>query len=136
MKKVVMANGCFDILHVGHITHLEEARTMGDTLIVALTLDEYVKKGPSRPVYTWAERVRVLRALRCVDLVVPSSTGEDSVLEYRPSIFVKGADWARHLHAPSGSVLQAACRSSGTELRLTAALKRSVMDDMRKARTA
>ena len=69
--KIVFTNGCFDILHVGHITYLEKARQKGDFLVVALDTDEAVQKlkGPTRPVNSLKSRMQVLAALECVDLV-------------------------------------------------------------------
>ena len=90
----VMANGCFDLLHPGHVAHLHEARSMGDYLIVSLTLDVHVGKGPGRPIYTWADRAALLRELRCVDQVVPTANAVDAIRMFRPDIFVKGADYA------------------------------------------
>src|SRR5687768_17982641 len=71
-KKVILANGCFDILHVGHVRYLEGARKLGDTLVVALNSDRSVRalKGADRPILNESERVALVSALRCVDHVV------------------------------------------------------------------
>ena len=90
---IVLANGVFDILHVGHLKHLEAAKRMGDKLIVSLTLDECVNKGPGLPVHTWAQRAELLRGLRCVDEVVPSVDDCAAIRAIRPDIFVKGIDY-------------------------------------------
>ena len=112
---VVLANGCFDLLHVGHIWHLEAARALGDRLVVALTLDEYVNKGPHRPVYPWAHRAELLQALRCVDSVIPSVGAIDAIRKVNPDIFVKGADYqGSPLLDPTIEV----CRKLGIELRV------------------
>lgn len=93
--KVVMAHGCFDILHIGHIRHLQAAKALGDILIVSVTSDKYVNKGSGRPIFTVKERMETLCALQCVDYVVPNDAPD--VLELlgiiRPNIFVKGADY-------------------------------------------
>lgn len=89
----VLANGCFDLLHAGHVAHLQEAREMGGILIVALTSDTCVRKGPGRPVMTWEERATVLRALRCVDLVVASTDLASAIRQIRPDVIAKGPDW-------------------------------------------
>lgn len=91
--RVILANGCFDILHVGHLKHLEAAKRMGDTLIVSLTLDEHVHKGPGLPVHSWAQRAELLRGLRCVDDVVPSVDDCAAIRAIRPDVFVKGIDY-------------------------------------------
>jgi len=96
-KAVVFTNGCFDILHVGHIRYLKGARELGDYLVVGLNSDESVKrlKGKSRPYQTENERAEILKALRFVDLVVPFS--QDTPLEIitflKPDILVKGGDY-------------------------------------------
>lgn len=95
-ERIVMTNGCFDILHVGHVTYLEEARKLGDRLIVAVNTDESVRalKGPTRPVNTMANRMRMLAALSCVDWVVDFSedTPERLICAVQPDLLVKGGD--------------------------------------------
>jgi len=112
----VLANGCFDVLHVGHVWHLEAARLLGDTLTVALTLDEFVDKGPGRPVNSWAHRARMLLALRCVDAVIPSESAPQAIREIRPEVFVKGIDYRM---SPLLDQDWDACNEVGAELRLT-----------------
>ncbi len=112
---IVLANGVFDLLHVGHIWHLEAARELGDRLIVSLTLDEYVNKGPGRPVYPWAHRAELLRCLRCVDEVVPSISGADAVMKVKPDIFVKGKDY---LNSPLLQPTIEACEKVGCKLQI------------------
>jgi D-beta-D-heptose 7-phosphate kinase/D-beta-D-heptose 1-phosphate adenosyltransferase len=96
-KRVVFTNGCFDILHAGHVVLLEEARSRGDALVVGLNTDDSIRrlKGPTRPVQSLQDRARVLAALHAVDAVVPF--GEDTPLELvlalRPDVLVKGGDY-------------------------------------------
>lgn len=94
--KTVLAHGCFDLLHLGHIRHLQEARQQGDRLVVSVTGDQYVRKGVGRPVFTAAQRVEALRALDCVDEVIineaPDAVG--IIAQVKPAVFVKGADYA------------------------------------------
>jgi rfaE bifunctional protein nucleotidyltransferase chain/domain len=96
-KKVVLANGCFDILHVGHVRYLEAARRMGDVLVVAINSDRSVGeiKGPGRPILLQDERVKLVSALRCVDHVLvfdePDVSRVIDVL--RPAIHAKGTDY-------------------------------------------
>ena len=92
-----MTNGCFDILHAGHVAYLQEAKRLGDRLVVAVNDDASVArlKGPARPVVTLAERMQVLAALECVDWVVPFSedTPERLICKVLPDVLVKGGDY-------------------------------------------
>ena len=96
-KTVVFTNGCFDILHVGHVRYLQDARALGDLLVVGVNTDDSVRrlKGPTRPVVSEWERAEILAALQCVDYV--SLFNEDTPVELitaiRPSIHVKGGDY-------------------------------------------
>jgi len=95
-ETVVMTNGCFDILHAGHVAYLEQAKELGDRLIVAVNDDDSVKrlKGPERPVNTMEKRMRMLAALECVDWVVPfyEDTPTRQICKLAPDILVKGGD--------------------------------------------
>ncbi len=97
-QKVVFTNGCFDLLHPGHVAYLEQARSLGNALIVGVNTDASVlrlSKGPGRPVTPEADRARVLAALACVDRVV--LFGEDTPLALitllKPDVLVKGGDY-------------------------------------------
>ena len=96
-KRVVFTNGCFDLLHPGHIRYLAEARRLGDALVVAINSDRSVRalKGPSRPILPETERAEVMAALRCVDLVTifDDLTPRDLLARMLPQVLVKGADW-------------------------------------------
>jgi rfaE bifunctional protein nucleotidyltransferase chain/domain len=98
-KKVVFTNGCFDILHVGHIRYLRKARSLGDLLVVGLNTDRSVRqiKGEKRPIVPQNERAEVLAALEFVDYVVFFDEPDPFVLieKVRPTILVKGADWPK-----------------------------------------
>lgn len=95
-EKVVFTNGCFDILHAGHVTYLEQASRLGDRLVVAVNVDQTVRdlKGPDRPVNSLELRMTVLAALACVDWVVPftEQTPERLICRLRPDFLVKGGD--------------------------------------------
>lgn len=95
-ETVVFTNGCFDILHAGHVTYLEQASRLGDRLVVAVNVDQTVRdlKGPDRPVNDLARRMTVLAALECVDWVVPFSepTPERLICRLKPDFLVKGGD--------------------------------------------
>lgn len=96
-RVLVFTNGCFDILHVGHVRYLQAARARGDMLAVAVNGDESVRalKGPSRPVNVELERAEVLAALECVDHVVLFHTPRVSevIRSVRPQLYVKGGDY-------------------------------------------
>jgi rfaE bifunctional protein nucleotidyltransferase chain/domain len=95
--RVVLANGCFDVLHVGHVRYLEAARSHGDLLVVALNTDESVRalKGPARPTVPLEERAELLAALRCVDFVTVFGERdlEATLRELRPDVHAKGTDY-------------------------------------------
>jgi len=97
-EKVIMTNGCFDILHSGHVAYLQQARKLGDRLVIAVNGDASVKrlKGDSRPINTLDRRMTVLSALECVDWVVPFSedTPERLICEVLPDLLVKGGDYS------------------------------------------
>lgn len=96
-KTVVFTNGCFDILHIGHVDYLEKARNFGDKLVVGLNTDESVRrlKGPSRPVNSERSRARILAALEFVDTVIlfNEDTPYELITLINPDILVKGADY-------------------------------------------
>ena len=96
--KVVFTNGCFDILHLGHVTYLSWARSQGDLLIVGVNSDASVKrnKGPLRPIVSESDRAALLLSLRCVDYVCffDEDTPYNLISEIVPDVLVKGKDWA------------------------------------------
>lgn len=98
-QRLVFTNGVFDLLHVGHVAYLEEARTLGDILVVALNSDESTRaiKGPTRPLMPEPARAHVVAALRCVDYVTifAQHTAEALLDALRPEVYVKGSDYAR-----------------------------------------
>jgi rfaE bifunctional protein nucleotidyltransferase chain/domain len=98
-KKVVFTNGCFDILHVGHIRYLRKAKSLGDILVVGLNTDRSVRKikGEKRPIVPQKDRAEVLAALEFVDYVVLFDEPDPFSLiqKVRPTILVKGADWPK-----------------------------------------
>jgi len=97
-KKVVFTNGCYDLLHPGHIRLLEQARSLGDLLILALNSDASVRrlKGPSRPLISQNERVEVSLGVEAVDAVTlfDEDTPRELIAAVLPDVLVKGADWA------------------------------------------
>jgi rfaE bifunctional protein nucleotidyltransferase chain/domain len=99
-RRVVLANGCFDILHVGHLRYLEAARALGDVLVVAVNSDKSVRqiKDPGRPILRENERVELVSALKCVDHVVLFDEPDvNRVLDVlRPAVHAKGTDYTEH----------------------------------------
>lgn len=96
-KTVVATNGCFDILHVGHVRYLEKTKSFADYCIVLLNSDKSVKsiKGPSRPINNENDRAEILSALRCVDYVVlfDEDSPKNLLDEMKPDVYTKGADY-------------------------------------------
>jgi rfaE bifunctional protein nucleotidyltransferase chain/domain len=96
-RMLVLTNGCFDLLHLGHVRYLQAARRRGDALLVAVNGDDSVRslKGPSRPVNTELDRAEVLAALACVDFVTVfySARVTEVIQAVRPQIYVKGGDY-------------------------------------------
>jgi rfaE bifunctional protein nucleotidyltransferase chain/domain len=96
-KKLVLTNGCFDLLHTGHVRYLKQARELGDALLVAVNSDQSVRelKGPERPLNGEEDRSEVLAALRCVDHVTifEGKRVTDVILKLRPAIYAKGGDY-------------------------------------------
>jgi rfaE bifunctional protein nucleotidyltransferase chain/domain len=117
-RNVVLANGCFDILHVGHVRYLEGARKLGDTLVVAINSDRSVRalKGDGRPILNEAERVALVSALRCVDHVVVFDEADVTrVLNVlRPSVHAKGTDYTEETVPERNQVL-----AYGGQVRIT-----------------
>jgi len=97
-KRVVFTNGCYDLLHPGHIRLLEQARSLGDILILALNSDDSVRrlKGPSRPLFSEQERSEVAVGLAAVDAITvfDEDTPRELIAAVLPDVLVKGADWA------------------------------------------
>ena len=97
-SQVVFTNGCFDLIHPGHVRYLQEARRLGDVLIVALNSDRSVRelKGPTRPILDEHERAEIIAALGCVDysIVFDQSTPLELLAALRPEILVKGGDYS------------------------------------------
>ncbi|CAN5232028.1 D-glycero-beta-D-manno-heptose-7-phosphate kinase [soil metagenome] len=109
-RRIVLTNGCFDILHRGHVTYLSRAKALGDLLVVAVNSDDGVRrlKGPGRPINALEDRMQVLAALSCVDLVVPfdEPTPVEVIRVLRPDVFVKGGDYTREM-LPEAPVVEA-----------------------------
>lgn len=96
-KVIALCHGVFDVVHPGHIIHLEQAKAMGDVLVVSITATKYVRKGPGRPYFNDEMRMKFLEALECVDYVMLSEgyTVDDIVESVEPDIYVKGEEYAK-----------------------------------------
>jgi len=94
-KKIVHCHGCFDLMHIGHIKYFQAAKKMGDILVVTVTPDVYVDKGPDRPVFNQNLRADSIAALECVDYVAINKwpTADDTLRILRPDIYVKGQEF-------------------------------------------
>jgi D-glycero-beta-D-manno-heptose 1-phosphate adenylyltransferase len=118
-RKLVLTNGCFDLLHVGHVRYLQAARALGDALAVAINGDASVRllKGEGRPLNTESDRAEMVAALECVDYAVlfPEVRVTRLIEKVRPSIYVKGGDYTSTTLHPEE---RAALEKVGTEIRI------------------
>jgi len=98
-KRIVFTNGCFDLLHIGHVRYLEEAKALGDVLVVGVNSDTSVRKlkGPQRPILSEEERTEILSGLECVDYVTLFNEMDplNLITSLQPDVLVKGGDWAK-----------------------------------------
>jgi rfaE bifunctional protein nucleotidyltransferase chain/domain len=92
---IVLAHGCFDLLHIGHVKYLESAKTLGNRLIVTITADKYISKGPGRPLFDENLRLEMIQSLKCVDHaeIVYDATAVPAILKHKPDFYVKGPDY-------------------------------------------
>lgn len=108
-KRIVFTNGCFDIIHAGHVRYLTTAKSFGDVLIVGLNTDESVRKlkGASRPINTQADRAEVLLGLKAVDHVIyfGEATAKNLIAEVKPAVYVKGGDYTLET-LPEAAIVQ------------------------------
>lgn len=126
----MLANGCFDLLHAGHVEHLREASAMGDVLVVGLTADSAIGK-PGRPIIPWKDRAEMLLALKFVDIVSCCDNAVEAIMHWQPSVFVKGIDYEGVGVLPQE---RAACDAVGAEIRFTKSTKRSTTEIIEKIR--
>ena len=121
-KKIVHCHGCFDLLHPGHIKYFQAAKKMGDILVVTVTPDRYVDKGPGRPVFTESLRAESIAALECVDFVAINEwpTSEETLRLLRPDIYVKGQEF-ENLEDKTGKIQKEfkVVQEIGAELKFT-----------------
>jgi rfaE bifunctional protein nucleotidyltransferase chain/domain len=121
-KTVVHCHGCFDLMHPGHIKYFQAASQMGDILVVTITPDQYIDKGPGRPVFDQVLRAESIAALECVDYVSINNwpTAEETLKLLRPDIYVKGQEFEK-LEDKTGKIQREAAviKEIGAELRFT-----------------
>ena len=121
-QTVVHCHGCFDLMHIGHIKHLQAARRMGDSLVVTVTPDEHVGKGEGRPVFGQDLRAESLAALACVDFVAINrwATADETIRLLRPHYYVKGQEFeGRVAHRPRLAAEIEALHEVGGQMRFT-----------------
>lgn len=121
-KKIVHCHGCFDLMHPGHIKYFQAAKQMGDILIVTVTPDRYVDKGPGRPVFDQFLRAESIAALECVDYVAVNKwpTAEETLRLIKPDIYVKGQEFEK-LEDKTGKIQKEAAvvKEVGAQLKFT-----------------
>jgi rfaE bifunctional protein nucleotidyltransferase chain/domain len=121
-KKIVLCHGCFDLMHPGHIKYFQAAKRMGDYLVVTISPDIYVDKGPRRPVFNQNLRVESIAALECVDFVAINKwpTAEETLRLLKPSYYVKGQEFEK-LEDETGKIQREfeVVKEVGAEIRFT-----------------
>ena len=106
-KRITQCHGVFDLLHIGHIRHFEQAKKFGDILVVTVTPDEYVNKGPHRPAFSQDFRIEAIAALECVNYVAVtrSPAAVDAILTLKPDIYAKGAEYSNRDQDITGQIV-------------------------------
>ena len=121
-KKIVLCHGCFDLMHPGHIKYFQASKKMGDTLVVTITTDQFVDKGPNRPVFDQDLRAESIAALECVDYVAVNCwpTAEKTLRMLLPDYYVKGQEFKK-LQDTRGKIQKEAevVNEIGAEMRFT-----------------
>ena len=121
-RKIVHCHGCFDLMHIGHIKYFQASKKMGDILVVTLTPDIYVDKGPGRPVFNQDLRAEAIASLECVDYVAINKwpTAEETLRLLRPDIYVKGQEFEK-LEDKTGKIQKEyeVIKEIGAEIRFT-----------------
>lgn len=128
--KVVLANGCFDFFHIGHVWHLKAARKLGDVLIVSVTKDRSVNKGPGRPAFTCEQRAEMLEPY--CDAVIFVDDALEALQKMDPDIFVKGPDYVDKIEPEHAAY----CKARGIKIKFTKEPKHSssdIIDRLRKS---
>ena len=105
-KQIVLCHGVFDLLHIGHINHFKEAKDLGDILVVSITGDNYVRKGPNRPVFNIKQRMQAIASLEIVDYVYLNNnpTSIEVIKFLKPKIYCKGPDYKKNEDDITGNI--------------------------------
>jgi rfaE bifunctional protein nucleotidyltransferase chain/domain len=121
-RKIVHCHGCFDLMHPGHIKYFQASKAMGDILVVTVTPDDYIDKGPGRPVFNQNLRVETIAALECVDYVAINKwpTAEETLRLLMPDVYVKGQEF-ENLEDKTGKIQKeyGVIQEIGAELKFT-----------------
>jgi len=107
-KRIAHCHGAFDLMHPGHVRHLQAAKDMADVLVVTLTEDRFIRKGPGRPVFNQRLRAETVAALRAVDhvAVCPFPTGVEAIERIKPDLYVKGQDYRDRRADVTGAIVE------------------------------
>ena len=105
-NKIVLCHGVFDLLHIGHLNHFREAKDYGDILVVTVTSDRYVNKGPNRPIFSQENRLKALAALEIIDYVALSNSPTSTFIinELKPNVYCKGLEYKFRQNDISGEI--------------------------------
>ena len=105
-KKIVLCHGVFDLIHIGHIKHFNAAKKLGDILVVSITPDQYVNKGPGRPLFTDTLRSEFLQNISCIDFITINNkpTSINIIKQLKPDIYCKGTDYSNHKNDITGEI--------------------------------
>ena len=106
-KKIGMLHGVFDVIHFGHILYFKEAKKKVQKLIVSVTADQYVNKGPEKPIFTLKKRMEVLRSIKYIDSVIESNypTAVENIKKFKPNLYIKGKDYKKTANDLSKNIL-------------------------------
>ena len=105
-QKIVLCHGVFDLIHIGHIKHFASAKKLGDILVVSITPDQYVNKGPGRPIFSQTLRSEFLQNISCIDFILVNnkSTSINVINQLKPDIYCKGSDYSIHKNDVTGEI--------------------------------
>lgn len=139
ISKVVLVHGVFDLLHVGHVRHLNESKSFGEFLVVSITADIFVNKGPNRPVYNENIRAEIISNIKSVDFVIINNSENCSaILSFlKPDFFVKGIDYKNMRNDPKTNLYSEilTAKELGVEIRFTNSAKFSTTETIDKIKS-